>query len=288
MKSVLLFVLVVFFVFGSIQGKEKTVASTWTTVPITIDAASTDWANTESFLDDVAKVEVRFQNDGKNLFVLFLFHDRQTMSTFMQTGLSVWINSDGKHKKNQGILFQGRQVQAPVMIAYLEQQRGAPLDESEKNRLMAEKAHLIQQCSFLGKEHIPFPPNHAASPKFASGLISGKAGMELLIPLNFAEALPAGTTISGLEAGKAIAVGFEWGGATKKMQGDALFNQTNSREMSQQRSTSNYELTQGNEADGRRASGTDSAWDSAEYGMRRPSGPKVWSFWLQLTLAAGQ
>ena len=114
--------------------KEETVASMWRGSPLSIDGADNDWAGDTLSFEKKFEVDYAFQNDAENLYVLFVFKDPVYLSTIKDTGMTFWINTEGKKKKKYGITFKMIKVSAESLISLLEKQRGT-LPEAEKNRI---------------------------------------------------------------------------------------------------------------------------------------------------------
>ncbi|MFQ6069464.1 MAG: hypothetical protein ACE5LC_02945 [Candidatus Aminicenantales bacterium] len=55
------------------------------------------------------------------------------MSTILQTGITLWFNTEGKKKKEYGINFLKKKVTPEVYIAYLEKTRGLLSEGNESS-----------------------------------------------------------------------------------------------------------------------------------------------------------
>ena len=72
------------------------------TVPV-IDGDQTEWpVNT---IRSNNNINYAIQQDQDNLYLMVSSFDEQIMKKIMLLGMTYWINTDGKHSKNQGISF---------------------------------------------------------------------------------------------------------------------------------------------------------------------------------------
>ena len=68
-----------------------------------IDGDQTEWpANT---IRSNNNINYAIQQDEDNLYLMVSSFDEQVMKKIMLLGMTYWINTDGKHSKNQGISF---------------------------------------------------------------------------------------------------------------------------------------------------------------------------------------
>jgi hypothetical protein len=215
-KSLLL-LLLIFVVSTSGLAKEKIVQSLWAESPGNIDGLESDWP--ADVLNQEKKVEVNyaFKNDAENLYVLFVFYNPKYLSSLRQSGLTVWINTEGKKKEKYGINFKGKRVTTDVLIATIEAQKG-PLPETEKERLRAKPEYFLYQGEIIDKKESILTAKALSgeieTPIFRSQQKNKVAAYELRIPLRVLEKL---STDMGMAPGETVKVGFEWGGMTKAM-----------------------------------------------------------------------
>ena len=98
---VALFAAATFVVSGYAQGTELS----WAAAPIQIDGLDQEWQDAVFMVDKKSKAEYAMRNDGKNLYILFVFKDRQGRSSLDRTGMKIYFNLEGKKKKTEGIHF---------------------------------------------------------------------------------------------------------------------------------------------------------------------------------------
>jgi len=81
--------------------EDKRVESIWAATPVEIDGLNDEWEGDTLTFEKNVKVDYGFRNDSENLYVLFIFKEpRRFMSTINKTGMTLWLNAEGKKKKN--------------------------------------------------------------------------------------------------------------------------------------------------------------------------------------------
>ncbi len=98
--------------------KEKKVEGIWASIPVIIDGSNSEWINGPFIFEKKVKVDYAFRNDSENLYVLFIFKDTKYLSSIDQTGMTLWLNTEGKKKKDYGIKFQRKIVSAEDYISF--------------------------------------------------------------------------------------------------------------------------------------------------------------------------
>ena len=193
---------------------DKPVPCVWLSVAPTIDGADSDWGNA-AFVDaEDGNIGCAFANDAKNLYILLVIKNPQYKSTIEQTGVTMYFNAEGKKKTGYGILFNKIMIKPDEYIAMVEKQ--SPLTDEQKALIRSKPGYYLYHHEVLGKKKggVPAPegPVQPAVYKYAA-----KGGMliyEFLVPLVRANDNLAGV---GVEAGKTVMVGIEYGGMTEEM-----------------------------------------------------------------------
>ena len=253
--------------------KEKTIACMWRASPLSIDGVDDDWAGDSLSFEKKFEVDYAFQNDAENLYVLFIFKDPLFLSTIKDTGMTVWINTEGKKKKKYGITFKMRKVSAEDIISLLEKQRG-PLPEAEKNNIRSKPYYTFYQGDVRDKKGNILTPTALGGelpvPIFKSQPKQKMMVYEFVMPLRILENL---STKHKMEPGKTAKIGFEWGGLTERMKAQrmARLEQAATRE-------SERRAKDVREGEVQRTGG--SSGDA-----RLSKGPKKYSFWVDVELA---
>lgn len=199
--------------------KDKTIKSTWAAAPVKIDGSNDDWASDALTLEKKVKVDYAFRNDAGNLYVFFCFREpRKYMSTINQTGMTIWLNAEGKKKKTYGINFKQRRVSAEKIIAELEKQRG-PMPEADKKKFNSNSYYTLYLGEVIDKKGNVLIASSLAGKMglttFRTKRQGKMQGFEFQIPLRILEKLSAEYAMA---PGKMVKIGFEWGGLTKEIQ----------------------------------------------------------------------
>ena len=253
--------------------EEKTIASIWRASPLSIDGADDDWAGDTLSFEKKFEVDYAFQNDAENLYVLFVFKDPVYLSTINDTGMTFWINTEGKNKKKYGITFKMIQVSADTLISILEKQKG-PLPEAEKNNIRSQPSYIFYQGDVRDKKGNVLTPTalggELAMPVFKSQPKQKMMVYEFVMPLKILENLSAKDK---MEPGKTVKIGFEWGGLTERMKAQrmARLEQATTRDAERR-------------AKDVREGETQRTGGSSE-DIRLSKGPKKYSFWVDVALA---
>jgi len=256
--------------------KDKTFNSVWSSTQLMIDGAPLEW--TEATLNNEKKVKVdySFKNDGDYLYVLFRFNDPKYVSTLDMTGLTVYHNAEGKKKKDYGTVFKAQRVEAGAYIAFLEKS-GRQLTDEDKTQIKAQKFILLNDNTVINKK-VKKPEefdNTGVKPAIFRGNKSKENYiLELAIPLAKPADMAPGI---GTEPGKAIKIGFEWGGMTEEMRKQRLSQATARSSNARAGNMSSNPMSEG------RAGGASGSISS----IRRYA-PKKYSFWVDVKLAGNQ
>ncbi len=253
--------------------KEKAVESMWRASPLSIDGLDDDWVGDTLNFEKKFEVDYAFRNDADNLYVLFIFKDPLYLSTIKDTGMTFWINTEGKKKKKYGIHFNTRRVTADSVISILEKQKG-PLPEAEKNNIRSKPFYFFYQGDVKDKKGKILTPTalggELAVPLFRAQAKQKMMVYEFVMPLRILEKLSAKQR---MEPGKTVKVGFEWGGLTEKMKAQRMARLEQSATRESERRAKDVK-----EGESQRTGGS-----SAD--ARLSKGPKKYSFWVDVELA---
>ena len=205
----------IFTVIGA--AKAVAVQSRWQKTPLKIDGDMGDWMAPLFNAEKSVQVDYAFSNDAEYLNLIFIFKDQKYLSSLAQTGLTVWLNDQGKNKKKLGLRFEKKTLSAAEVIALMEKKSG-PLSEEKKKEMLAKPAYLINQFVAVdgdGKDLTDQVFQKPPLPEFTSLASAGRLAFEFRIPIGPGNGL-------NLAAGKPLAVGFEWGGMTKEMRRERM------------------------------------------------------------------
>jgi len=249
--------------------KTAAVESRWPKSPLKIDGDISDWQAPSFNSERSVQADYAFANDGGNLYLVFVFRDQKFLSSLSQTGFTVWFNDPGKKKKKLGLRFEKKTLSSTELIAVMEKKSG-PLSEEKKKEMLAKPAYVINQFVAVdddGRDQtdqvFPQPP----LPEFTTLSASGRLVFEFSIPIGPGNGL-------NLAPGKALMVGFEWGGMTKEMRRELL--QRGGYEGGGGGGLPEGEQDLDPEGMGQRDSG----------GLPSMRGPKHYIFWCEVNLAA--
>jgi hypothetical protein len=268
--------------------KDKVVVeSKWTAAPIQIDGSQADWAPEDLILNKDYDLGYAIKNDANFVYLLFVFNLKQGamkrfenkyMSTIDFTGLTLWLNAEGKEKKTYGLRFRPRQVTADQLIQEMEKQ-GQTLTDEQKQGIKAKPRYSLFACDVINKKGDVVPNPEASKGTFRTSKIQNSIVFEYQIPVAL---LGDPASATKWDPSLPLKVGFEWGGATPDMlkaQGSQLGQQgtrTGGGETSlESQIRSGYEGGGGGSRD----------FDAAD---RRRALPKKYDFWIDLKLATKQ
>ena len=195
--------------------EDQRVESIWAATPVEIDGLNDEWeGDTLTFKKNV-KVDYAFRNDSENLYVLFIFKEpRRFMSTINKTGMTLWLNTEGKKEKNYGIKFQFKTVSADNYISLLEEMMG-PISEEREKEIKSRPAYRIHHIELIDKKGgAPLIVSGSSALLFNSWVRLEMVTYEFRIPLKKGKGDPVGI---GAEPGKNLKIGFEWGGLTEEL-----------------------------------------------------------------------
>ncbi len=210
------------------------VRSAKTTTPPTLDGKPDEWAGLDSLVDARSGVEAAFQNDGRNLYILFVARTPEAVRAVEGTGLTVLGRPSGSRKPAKGVRLQTRFITPDGLIFWRESQ-GAIMTEAEKAELRRTPRHPINVAFAVeakGSSYGPLrrqpgldPPDFAAA---AAAAADAAVVYEVRVPLASPDIAPGAI---GGAPGAVVRVTIEWGGAV-----DSNLSTKSSREAPDSRS----------------------------------------------------
>jgi len=250
---------------------ENIVQSTWTASPLQIDGQSVDWIGDAVTSEKGVGVDYAFRNDGRDLYVLFIFKNPKFLTSIDMTGMTVYASTSAKKDKDWGVRFLKKTVTGEQLIEYMEKM-GQPLTEERKQEIKDKPQLVLFTATAVnkkGEEIFPAGPVQDIDlPGFRVGRGENSVVYEFRIPLVSRDVHPAGI---GTEPGKDIKVGFEWGGLTKEMK-EAMRGRARGTETG---------------ADANRDEQTTGSYMGPPPSVG-PAGPKKYSFWVDVKLAQAE
>lgn len=261
--------------------KDVPLQSQWQSTPLKLDGKTEEWSGDTMAAEKGVKVDYAFRNDGRNLYVLFIFNDPKFLSSIEATGITLYFSPEGKKQKDFGVRFSKKNVGPDQVIAAYEKQ-GIVLTEDKKKEIRANKSYIQFEADAVDKKGQVIEPQGPQAdvdvPTFRMARQGQLVVYEFRIPLAGRDFHPAGI---GATPGQTLKVGFEWGGMTDEMK-KAMASNIGGQEARARASDTSLDdaIRDGNE---REAMG---GGNSALTRMRM--GPKKYSFWADVTLAQAQ
>lgn len=276
------FSLIVFFAVaasGAAAGAaaDKAVTGVWTAAPVSIDGSDADWQGVPLVTDEKSGAEFAVRNDGRNLYLLFVFRTRKSLTTLEQTGMRIYFGAAGQNRKDLGLHFRRRMLTADELIADLEK-KGEVLTDTRRAELKQRPAYQVFIADVINAKKLPAPADPAGAaepPFFRAGGDRQKTVYEFRAPLSRTNQ-PGGL---GVEPGATIRLGFEWGGLTKEMRAAMMARRASMSTRAGSSDTSMEGALRGGSED-------------ADMGSSGPSGfersPAKHAFWVDAILASGR
>ncbi len=281
-KTLLVFSLIMAVSFLGFS-KEKQFDSRWEVAAAKIDSFNNSWVGEALSFEKKVKVDYAFKNDAENIYVLFIFKDSKYMSSIKNTGMTIWFNREGKKKKKYGIKFTENKTSPYEFISFLEKQQGF-IPEEKKNEILSKPNYFMLSSEVINKNKKSKSPDEVNDKTrtawFRMKEQQGMVVYEFSIPLEMVSGIDQGI---GIEPGKSIKVGFEWGGMTKEMK-IAMNRDADLANLPQTCATSSScEPDLGGNRHSKKGPSTN---DSPQGSRLR--GPKKYCFWVNVQLARNQ
>ncbi len=198
----------------------------WTDKPIYIDGNIDDWSGLPTtFLEDQGAV-IGLANDSENLYVQVRFRDAIWARAIHRSGLTLYLDADGGKNKNIGLKFVGGPTFAEIREASpgrdssdgqrWQGEGRSPREGMNQDRMRGRDDTLFSYFDKKGLIDATINIDGANGPKVAWGIDHGFYVYEFSIPLAQSKVRDYGL---GLEPGKKIGFGAEWGGRPEGMGG---------------------------------------------------------------------
>ena len=257
---------------GSALAEDLAVGAQWAPAPVTIDGFDSEWAGTRMAAAEDGMAEIGMKNDGTFLYVLFAVKNPKFLTNIGATGLTVYFSPAGKKSKDRGLKLVRRAIPTEIYIESMEKS-GTALTPEKKAELRTKPYYVIFHCEVLGYKPPKDAPaaalDPAVAPVYAAIGTPNFVIYECRIPLS-REAHPGGI---GIEPGKPVKIGFEWGGSVKDAKGKIRAGQNPGLgdTTSETPEAQNEAYSEGGGLD--------------DIQLRKKS-PKKYAFWADVTLAA--
>ncbi len=185
----------------------------WSGAAIKVDGKMGDWENVPTRYLEKEESVVGLANDSSNLYVMLRFRDPMYARTVHQSGITLYVDPNGKKKKDFELKFRG----GPSFeeIRKLDTARAERRPEQDNPRFEDRMKRMdslgVSQLVCTIKDRIedkPLPLDGAEGPSAAAGVDSGFFVYEFKIPLRPSEVRDYGI---GANPGGKISVGLVWG-----------------------------------------------------------------------------
>ncbi len=217
MKKILFLLLIVFGMTLIVGCKKRQITSQWKPENLKIDGNGSDWEGIPLAMSEKLNGVMGVVNDAENQYIILKLSDQRMVRRIQMMGLTVWINSKSKKKKEFGIRYTGSELLArslrPQRDFENQMQRSSQFDKMREKM----KAHLpgpgmvgIIQNGNVSME----PEKNPWGPSAASAENEGVYCYEFKIPLQFDKSVTDDQTDV---VGDNIKVCLEIGGMTDEM-----------------------------------------------------------------------
>lgn len=218
-KNLLLAIFSIAILSVSADAKTHKVTASWVDHEFSIDGNMEEWFEIESNYLSEQEASVSLCNDENFLYILFKTREAKWARAIKLTGLNLYINKDGKNKKDFFIRFKGgpNNAQLRAMAGGMNERKSG---ESRMSRMPADIRKKYEQamndntqtliCSINDNVNKIVPLDGSEGPAAAFDTSNGFFVYEFKIPLNIGNGKDRYYGI-GIEAGHKIAIGAEWG-----------------------------------------------------------------------------
>jgi hypothetical protein len=198
------------------QASELT--SFWTPEPITVDGKVSDWDGIPTVYLDDEGVAVGICNDSANVYIMYRFRDAKSLRSIRMTGLTIWLDANGKEKKEFGIRYNGGPSFSEIqeLSGIDERDSSSNMPPERRERMMQRMQGEEEQFSVIyrGKEQREtIPTDGSRGPAVSFGSSDGFVCYEFAIPIQTSD---YGTFGIGAQPEKKIGFGSEWGGRPER------------------------------------------------------------------------
>ena len=213
LKTIIIVLALAVLIVPSSAKDMRIIESKWTATPVQVDGNNQDWAQDPLEQNKDYNLGYAFRNDAELLYLQFTFNNNRYMSSIDFSGLTIWLNAEGKEKKNYGLHFWRKAITGDQLIQELEKQ-GQALPDEKKAEIKSRPQYIIFACDPLDKKGkvVSLPGTDLAT--FRTSKIGTAIVFEYQIPLALLQDPAAATK---WDSAQPLKVGFEWGGSTEEM-----------------------------------------------------------------------
>lgn len=202
-KAVLIIMVLGLSIISGCKGTK--IQNQWVDQEIKIDGSYEDWEGIDQNIIEDQNIVVGLANDENNLYLMFRSNDNQMERRIRMMGVAVWLNKEGKKKKDFGILYTGS---TDLHVSYRPEMRSSdsrnPQMEERLQRMMERRRENLAQPGMIiiiqGDEKIERNEYALDGPAAGSAFQNGIFCYEFRLPIPI-------STASGGE----VKLGFEFG-----------------------------------------------------------------------------
>lgn len=138
-KSIIVFVTLFIFTITSYGQKKSNTAIKNQWITAVIDAKHNEWGDSLQNFDEETKFHYAIANDNDNIYLAIASSDKQRIQNIISGGITFFINTGGKKKDGQSIIF-------PVDVSYKQNEKATNPEQLIRQSLTS--AHAIQVLGF--------------------------------------------------------------------------------------------------------------------------------------------
>jgi hypothetical protein len=262
------------------------VESRWTSAPVKIDGAKTEWDEDALVEDKDLEISYGFKNDPNFLYLLLVFNSPKSVSTIDGTGLTLWINAEGNDKKTYGLKFYRKMISADELIDNMTKQ-GQALSDEQITKIKATRQYRTYACDPIDKKGKPVAVPGGGTGTFRAARVEKGAVYEYIIPMAF---LQDPASAAKWDPAAPLSVGFDWGGLTEAMKKARTARNFSGVSSGTAGAATSWEQTiaGGGEGGGGGEEGGGGGGMEGGMGGRGGGTPKKIDFWVNLKIAQKQ
>jgi hypothetical protein len=203
--------------------KSTEIPCRWAENEMVIDGAADDWKDMQLTYFEDHNMILGVGNDTENLYLLLRTNDMNLVRTIGMSGITIWLNEEGKKDKNLSVNFRGGPTMAELSEAGLidttrtnhQMPQMRPGMESPMNNREGQRTQLKVIDKKLEHEDI-IALTGANGPEIGYGIDQGLVVYELRMPLG--EHMVDYYRFNAIP-GNEICINAEWGGKPERPQG---------------------------------------------------------------------
>jgi len=186
----------------------------WTENQITADGQIDDWTGIPLEFFEDEQITLGLSNDSTNLYILFRFNSVEWAGIIRLSGLTLWLNPEGKSDTEFGIRYRGGPTLEELWKLRNPDAEGTgreiPSDKRENMmKRMNDNAPVFAIVDNKAEQIVPISEDGSSGPSVGYASSEGFFVYEFAVPLEIINA-----DFYGIEMtlGQDVAIGVQWGG----------------------------------------------------------------------------